>query len=145
MGATLFTLSPEGGLENMRQLLAAFGEKATVIVYRDTPLFISEYCVRASAEPCPGKSKCSFEKLDLVSSHGDDMIAVNRDYRTILISKDPFCLARRPADLAEAGASSVRADFINRPYKPSEVLELWRTIRDGRNPPRGHIGNFDRG
>ena len=145
MGATRFTLSPEDGLENMRQLLAAFGEKATVIVYQDTPLFISESCVRASAEPCPGKSKCSFEKLDLVSSHGDDVIAVNRDCRTILISKDPFCLAGRLADLAEAGASSLRADFINRPYKPSEVLELWRALRDGRNPPRGHIGNFDRG
>ena len=114
-------------------------------MYQDTPLFISESCVRASSEPCPGKSKCSLERLDLVSSHGDDVIAVNRDCRTILISQEPFCLAGRLRDLAEAGATSLRADFINRPYKPSEVRELWRAIRDGRNPPRGHIGNFDRG
>ena len=145
MGATRFTLSPEDGLDNMEQLLAEFREKATVIVYQDTPLFISESCVRASSAPCPGKSKCSFEKLDLVSSHGDDVIAVNRDCRTILISQDPFCLAGRLRDLDEAGAISLRADFINRPYEPSEVVALWRAIRDGRNPPRGHIGNFDRG
>jgi hypothetical protein len=93
----------------------------------------------------PGKSNCSFEKLDLVSSHGDDVIAVNRDCRTILISQEPFCLAGRLRDLAEAGAVSLRADFINRPYTPSEVAELWRALRSGKNPPRGHIGNFDRG
>lgn len=145
MGATRFTLSPEDGLDNMELLLAEFGAKATVIVYQDTPLFISESCVRASSTPCPGKSKCSFEKLDLVSSHGDDVIAVNRDCRTILINKEPFCLANRLGDLKSAGAISLRADFINRPYKPSEVVELWRALRDGRNPPRGHIGNFDRG
>ena len=104
MGATRFTLSPEDGLDNMEQLLAEFGEKATVIVYQDTPLFISESCVRASSAPCPGKSKCSLEKLDLVSSHGDDVIAVNRDCRTILISKEPFCLAGRLGDLDDAGA-----------------------------------------
>lgn len=145
MGATRFTLSPEDGLENMRQLLAAFGEKATVIVYQDTPLFISESCVRASAEPCPGKSKCSFEKLDLVSSHDDDVIAVNRDCRTILLGKDPFCLAGRLGDLKSAGAINLRSDFIYRPYTPSEVRELWRTLRSGKKPSRNHIGNFDRG
>ena len=145
MGATRFALSPEDGLDNMEQLLAEFGEKATVIVYQDTPLFISESCVRASSAPCPGKSKCSLDKIDLVSSHGDDVIAVNRNCRTILIGKEPFCLGGRLRDLDEAGASSLRADFINRPYKPSEVVEIWRAIRDGRNPPRGHIGNFDRG
>ena len=145
MGASRFTLSPEDGRDNMEQLLAEFGAKATVIVYQDTPLFISESCVRATTEPCPGKAKCSFETTELVSSHGDDVIAVNRDCRTILISKEPFCLGARLRDLDEAGASSLRADFINRPYKPSEVVELWRALRDGRNPPRGHIGNFDRG
>lgn len=145
MGATRFTLSPEDGLDNMEQLLAEFGEKATVIVHQDTPLFVSESCVRASAGPCPGKSKCSFETLDLISSHGDDVIAVNRECRTILIHKEPFCLANRLDNLKSVGAISLRADFINRPYAPSEVVELWRALRDGRNPPRGHIGNFDRG
>ena len=145
MGALRFTLSPEDGLGNMRQILDAYGERATIIVYQDTPLFISESCVRASAEPCPGRSKCSFEQLDLVSSHDDHVIVVNRDCRTILINREPFCLAGRLGDLATAGAISLRADFIYRPYKPSEVRELWRAIRNGRNPPYGHIGNFDRG
>jgi putative protease len=145
MDASRFTLSPEDGLGNIRQILAAYREKATVIVYQDTPLFISESCVRASVERCPGRSKCSFEKLDFVSSHGDEVIAVHTDCRTILIGKEPFCLAGRLQELAEAGAVSLRADFLYRPYKPFEVRDLWRTIRSGRNPPHGHIGNFDRG
>ena len=145
MGASRFTLSPEDGLENMRELLAEFGARATVITYQDTPLFVSESCVRVSTEPCPGKSKCSFEKLDLVSSHGDEVIAVNRDCRTILISKAPFCLAGRLGDLADAGAVNLRADFLYRSYPSSEVRELWRILRSGKKIPCGHIGNFDRG
>ncbi len=145
MGATRFTLSPEDGLDNMEQLLAGFGEKATVVVYQDTPLFISETCVRTEALPCPGPAKCRREPLEMTSSHGDDVIAVNRDCRTILIGKDPFCLGRRLDDLKSAGAVSLRADFISRPYKPPEVLDLWRALRRGKNPPSGHIGNFDRG
>ena len=145
MGASRFTLSPEDGLDNMEKLLAEFGGKATVIVYQDTPLFISETCVRAEALPCPGPAKCRREPLEMTSSHGDDVIAVNRDCRTILIGKEPFCLGSRLGDLKSAGAVSLRADFINRPYKPPEVLDLWRALRSGKNPPSGHIGNFDRG
>ena len=145
MGASRFTLSPEDGLDNMCKLLTEFGAKATVIVYQDTPLFISETCVRAEALPCPGPAKCRREPLEMTSSHGDDVIAVNRDCRTILIGKEPFCLGSRLDDLKSAGAVSLRADFINRPYKPSEVLDLWRALRTGKNPPPGHIGNFDRG
>ena len=145
MGASRFTLSPEDGLKNMGSLLAEFGTKATVIVYQDTPLFISESCIRASAKTCPGKSKCSFGTLELVSSHGDDVLAVNRNCRTILIHREPFCLAGRLEDLKSAGAVSLRADFILRPYKSTEVVELWRSLRSGKHLPRGHVGNFDRG
>ncbi len=145
LGASRFTLSPEDGLDNMEKLLAEFGGKATVIVYQDTPLFISETCVRAEARPCPGPEKCRRDLLEMTSSHGDDVIAVNRDCRTILIGKEPYCLGDRLEELKDAGAISLRADFINRPYKPSEILDLWRALRTGKNPPSGHIGNFDRG
>ncbi|MDZ4198474.1 MAG: U32 family peptidase, partial [Kiritimatiellia bacterium] len=45
LGATRFTLSPEDGIDNMRELLTAFGPQATLIVYQDTPLFICESCI----------------------------------------------------------------------------------------------------
>jgi hypothetical protein len=33
--------------------------------------------------------------------------------------------------LIEAGAASVRADFIWRGYQPEEVVEVWRLLRQG--------------
>ncbi|OQW97276.1 MAG: hypothetical protein BWK77_02180, partial [Verrucomicrobia bacterium A1] len=145
LGATRFTLSPEDGLGNMKPLLAEFGPQATVIVYQDTPLFISEACVHAGAASCPGPANCAFEKTEMTSSHGDQVIAINRDCRTIVIGKKPLCLAPRIGDLVSAGAASLRADFVWRPYTATEVRDTWRALRSGKNLPDGHLGNFERG
>jgi U32 family peptidase len=146
MGASRFALSPEDGLANMRPLLAEFGAKATVVVYQDTPLFIAESCVHAISEKgCPGRAKCDFRALDMVSSHGDEVIAVDRRCRTVVVNRQPFCIASRLKDLAGAGAVSLRADFVYRPYSPDQVRNLWRALRSGKNLPSGHLGNFDRG
>ncbi len=129
MGASRFTLSPEDGLANMRSLLEEFGPKATVIVYQDTPLFVSETRV---------------EQAEMTSSHGDRVLALDCRGRTVVISRRPFCLASRLNELKDAGAVSVRADFVFRPYRPEEVRDLWRSLRGGGKPD-GHLGNFDRG
>ena len=146
MGASRFALSPEDGLANMRSLLAEFGARATVIVYQDTPLFIAESCVHAISEKgCPGTATCDFQALDMVSSHGDEVIAVDRRCRTVVVNRRPFCIASRLKELAEAGAVFLRADFVYRPYAPAEVRDLWRALRSGKNLPAGHLGNFERG
>ena len=146
LGATRFTLSPEDGLNNMRLLLTEFAGRATVIVHQDTPLFISETCVRSNAmEPCPGRDRCTFEKEEMTSSHGDRVLAVNRNCRTILLGLKPFSLAERLEDLRAAGALHLRADFIYRPYSPEQVRDTWRTLRQGQSLMTSHVGNFDRG
>jgi putative protease len=145
MGATRFALSPEDGIGNMDPLLAEFGARATVIVYQDTPLFISESCACANmADGCAGKDHCDFATRELVSSHDDELIVVNRECRTVVISRKPFCLASRLGTLRDAGAISLRADFLNRPYSPAQVRDTWQALRAGKAVP-GHIGNFDRG
>ncbi|MFO0845003.1 MAG: hypothetical protein U0797_21860 [Gemmataceae bacterium] len=47
------------------------GPKAVLIVYQDTPMFVAESCAYANLiGGCPGKANCSFESMDMVSSHG---------------------------------------------------------------------------
>ncbi|MGC4113214.1 MAG: U32 family peptidase [Myxococcales bacterium] len=144
-GATRFCLSPEDGLENMKPLLSEYGERAVVIAYQDTPLFVSESCPYANLKGgCPGPAQCDFERMDLVSSHGGKVLAINDRCRTWVVNANPFSLAGRLEALRQAGARSLRADFIHRQYSEAEVCSLFRRLRTGE-PVAGHRGNFERG
>ena len=146
MGATQFTFSPEDGFENMRALLAEFGSHACVVIYQDTPLFISESCVRANLDArCSGQSRCGAGDLLLTSDSGERLRVVSRRCRSITLGRSPFCLAARLPELRRAGASTFRADFVFRRYAPEEVAAIWRAVRAGRNPGTVRTGNFQRG
>ena len=146
MGVTRFALSPEDGLANQRSLLAEFGPRAVVIVYQDTPLFLAESCAYANLiGGCPGKANCRFESMEMTSSHGERVTALDYHCRTIVLNDSPFSLSTRLGDLAKAGAISLRADFIYRPYDAAVVRDRWRLLRAGRPIPGGHAANFDRG
>ncbi|MCX6997342.1 MAG: DUF3656 domain-containing protein [Kiritimatiellaeota bacterium] len=146
MGARRVTLSPEDGLDNLRELLPLCGERAAVIVYQDTPLFISEACPAASlAGRCPGPNHCAYTRLDLDSGAGERLAVLNRRCRTITINRQPFCVSHRLAALQQAGARRLRVDFVLRAYAPDETRRIWREIRAGCVLPGTHPGNFDRG
>jgi putative protease len=146
MGVTRFTLSPEDGLANLRPLLAEFGPRAVLIVYQDTPMFLAESCAYANLiGGCPGKANCKFESMEMVSSHGEQVTALDYHCRTIVLNQGPFCLSDRLEDLAEAGAVSLRADFVYRPYAPEVVAERWRAVRAREAVLGGHAANFERG
>ena len=146
MGVRRFALSPEDGLANIRSLLSEFGSRAVVIVYQDTPLFLAESCAYANLiGGCPGKANCRFESMEMVSNHGEKVTAVDDHCRTIVLNQGPFCLSTRLGPLAQAGAVSLRADFLYRRYDPQVVRERWRQVRAGKAVPGGHAANFDRG
>jgi putative protease len=146
MGVTRFALSPEDGLANWRSLLAEFGPRAVLIVYQDTPLFVAESCAYANLiGGCPGKANCSFQEMDMVSSHGEKVTALDYHCRTIVLNQGPYSLSTRLANLARAGAVSLRADFIYRHYAPVEVRRRWRLVRAGKPVPGGQAANLDRG
>jgi putative protease len=146
LGVSRLALSPEDGLENLRSLLSEFGPRAVVIVYQDTPQFIAESCAYANLiGGCPGKANCRFESMQMVSSHGERVTALDYHCRTIVLNEGPFCLSTRLPQLADAGAVSLRADFIYRNYDPRQVRDLWRAVRAGKAVPNGHAANFDRG
>src|SRR5262249_10734950 len=104
MGVTRFALSPEDGLVNLRSVLAEFGAKAMRIVYQDTPQFLAESCAYANLiGGCPGKANCRFESMEMVSSHGERVTALDYHCRTIVLNDGPFCLSPRLKELAAAG------------------------------------------
>jgi len=146
MGVSRFALSPEDGLANLGSLLAEFGPSAVVIVYQDTPLFIAESCAYANLiGGCPGKANCKFESMEMASSHGEKVTALDYHCRTIVLNQGPFCLADRLADLRRAGATSLRADFVYRKYDPVQVRDVWRKLRAGQAIANAHAANFERG
>jgi len=81
----------------------------------------------------------------MVSSHGERVTALDYHCRTIVLNQGPFSLSPHLGTLARAGARSLRADFIYRPYEPAQVRERWRLLRAGRPVPGGHAANFGRG
>jgi hypothetical protein len=146
MGVSRFTLSPEDGVDNMRSLLAEVAGRASVIVYQDTPQFLAESCAYANLiGGCPGKANCKFESMEMVSSHGEKVTALDYHCRTIVLNQGPFCLSERLDELRRAGAMCLRADFVYRKYTSEQVRDLWRLIRAGGPVPRGHAANFERG
>ena len=146
LGVSRFVLSPEDGLENLRPLLAEFGPRAVLVVYQDTPQFIAESCAYANLiGGCPGKANCRFESMEMVSSHGERVTALDYHCRTIVLNQGPFCLSTRLPQLAAAGAVSLRADFVYRTYEPERVRDLGRAVRAGRAVPGALAANFDRG
>jgi hypothetical protein len=83
--------------------------------------------------------------MEMVSSHGERVTALDYHCRTIVLNQQPFCLSTRLPDLKKAGAISLRADFIYRPYQPEMVRDRWRLVRAGRAIPGGQSANFERG
>src|SRR5204863_3151840 len=119
MGATRFALSPEDGFANVRTLWSEFGPRAVLIVYQDTPQFLAESCAYANLiGGCPGKANCRFESMEMVSSHGERVTALDYHCRTIVPNQGPFCLSPRLHELRKAGARNLRADFLYRKYEP---------------------------
>ena len=153
LGAELVTLSPEDSRENLHDLLRTAGaDRLTVVVWQDTPLFISESCPAAAlTRGCTGPGSaaggaCRANGTEWAASKGGRYYLCSRGCRSILVDRRPFCLAAYLPELEAAGARRFRMDFLYRPYTPDEAVTLWRQIRAGRPPAAGtHDGNYRRG
>jgi putative protease len=145
MGVRRVTLSTEDVRANLSALLARLGAAASVVIYEDSPLFISESCPYANlADGCPGPADCTFERMELTSSHGGQVLVVNERCRSFTLGEEPYNLSPRLGALRAAGALSFRVHFVHRPYTAARAVELWRALRRGEAVRPGHLGNFDR-
>ncbi len=143
LGVKRFTLSPEDGLENMSGLLREFGAKATVIIYQDTPMFISETCAYSKIiGKCADRKKCFTGEFPLVSGKKEHVIVTNRNCRSVVISATPYCIVNHMKSLVDTGARRFRVDYIFRNYEPDRAVEIWHMLRNGKKPKSTFEANF---
>lgn len=145
MGVGRVTLSTEDVRPNLAALLSQLGAAASVVVYEDSPLFISESCPYANLRGgCPGLAHCSFDSMELTSSHGGGVLVLNQRCRSVTVNAEPFNLSRRLAALREAGARSLRVHLVHRPFDAGRARAIWRALRRSEVVVPGHTGSFDR-
>lgn len=146
MGASRFVLSPEDGKANIASLVQEFGDRAILVVYQDTPQFLAESCAYANLiGGCPGKANCSFESMEMVSSHGEKVTALDYHCRTIVLNDGPFCLSTKLKEIEQIGVRRLRLDFIYRRYEPEQVREVLRLVQSGKTLPGSSHANWQRG
>jgi len=144
-GVGRVTLSTEDQRANLGALLGRLGARASVVVYEDSPLFISESCPYANlAGGCPGPAACTFERMELTSSHGGKALVVNERCRSFTLNDAPYNLSAHLGALRDAGARSLRVHLVHRPYPPERAVAIWRALRRGEAVTPGHTGSFDR-
>jgi len=145
LGVRRVTLSTEDVRANVAALASELGAAASVVVYEDSPLFVSESCPYANLRgACPGPGDCAFDAMELTSSHGGGVLVVNDRCRSVTVAAEPFNLSPRIDALRAAGVGSFRAHFVHRPYPPERAREIWRALRRGEVVTPGHTGSFDR-
>jgi putative protease len=145
MGLRRVTLSTEDVRSNLAALLHQLGAAASVVVYEDSPLFVSESCPYANLRGgCPGPTACSFSSMELTSSHGGRVTVLNHGCRSVTVNAEPFNLSPRLRALREAGARSLRVHFIHRPYDPGRARAIWRAVRRFEVVAPGHTGSCER-
>lgn len=146
LGAGRVTLSPEDGLGNMQSLLSEFNTRATVVVFQDTPLMISEFCIRATRNgSCEREQNECALPLELIGSRTDKLLAITRACRTTLLHCRPFCIVFKLDELRAAGVRHVRVDFVNRTWPAEAARAAWRKLRMGEAPGPWHAANIERG
>ena len=132
-GASGVTLSPELGKEDLSGLLTEWGDVATVILYQDTPLMISEACpISALGAPCGAcpPQQGHDDPIRLNAARGADAVYVTmQKCRTIVTNERAYTAERILGVLRENGASRWRVDFSIRPYTAEEAAGVWNRIR----------------
>lgn len=128
LGATGITLSPEDTSDNM-QKLAKIYPHTHVVLYQDTPLFLSANCVRSS--DC---AECSAEEEHTEISNGKGQFElISKNCQTTVISTAPLCIANEKNQIA---AAAYRVDFCYKTYTAGSAATIWHTVRGG-NDVRG--------
>ena len=142
-GFCRYTLSPEDGKANMLSLL---GRHAEVIVYQDTPLFLSDACVWAQIKgDCPGWSRCGFKQSIIKNEHGDRFIVINEACKTLVLGEKPYSIIHRIPELMRFGQTNFRMDLCHKAYSPEVINRLLLHIQNATKVENATMGNYERG
>ena len=131
LGIKTFVTSPENSLEN---LLAMPADKAELLVFQHTPLFLS------ATAPCLPEA-ITDTPLCLTDRRGRRFMTRRLDDVWATVWEKAFCIADRCPD---TGLSRFRIDLSWSPDE-SRFPDIIRDVRAGRCPADTHDANFSRG
>jgi len=145
MGALTLTASPEDDRENLcgNRALAG-GGRGEVIVYQDTPLFVSRMCVYKYARGCGTPARCAFDdaEVEVVNDEGDRFLAINRRCTTVMIRREPYAISQYVSDVRRAGITRCRIDFCYRRYDRPRIADVCAAAFAERCVGESHSGNY---
>ncbi len=143
LGFCRYTLSPEDDEDNLQTL---FHSDTDMVIYQDTPLFISEACVWANMKKaCPGRDRCGYTQMVIENEYGDHFIAMNNECKTVVVSEKPFSIIHCIPELLESGQMDFRIDLCYRDYTPEAIYDIFSKIQNKGKVKNSIIGNFKRG
>ena len=132
--ASGITFSVEDTYDNIHCLSQKMSD-TTVIVYQDTPLFLSANCIRPN--DC---TNCSHQPERYTLSNGRDLLqAISKDCLTTVFKNEPFYIGDMVDDLS---VTWLRMDFCYRQYSAQQLNNLIRKIQKGEKLTRRYTGNF---
>lgn len=130
--------SPEDTEENIAAWMGREGPSAEVLVWQQTPLFLSE--TQPMAEPLPPGDRWVF-----AGRRGGRLETHRVDNRWVTVADTPFCIAGQVPSLRQMGAEWFRVDFAWSPPETAGLTTCWNRLRAGKVPPATHTGNYLRG
>lgn len=136
LGASRVAFSVEDTKDNIITLLQT-APACEVVIYQDTPLFLSANCVRQNT--C---DECTHTpQAEEIANGKDKFVLLSKDCLTTVIKKEPFYIGHLIHGL---NAPFLRLDFINRPYTQQQVENIIKAIIKGEKLKQGYTGNFSR-
>lgn len=136
LGASRVTLSVEDTLENIQTVAKKSALPTTLVVYQDVPLFTSANCIKNACKTCD-KSVCILP----LKNGGQTYFATIQNCQLTLYSEHAFYVGE---DRESVPVDFYRVDFVNRPYTPDKVQELWGKIQSCDNISGSMNGNLHR-
>ena len=134
-GAERVALSIEDTIDNWQALADKSPLPITAVIYQDIPLFVSAVCVR--------DNDCKLCNRQLMWSDfaikGKKYLLRSENCQTMVFDERAFAVAD---EVRKLKVDWLRADFCYKDYTPSQVAEILKQLKGGKNPPHTHKANL---
>jgi hypothetical protein len=136
IGASQVNLSLEDIKTNVCNIIEKSPIKTELVIYQDTPLFISVGCIRNNDCKICKQGEKWFE----LEKDGQKFEALSRDCQIMLFDNRPYCIATEAKDLEP---DCFRIDFAYRKYKAEKVLNIFNQLVEFKGVSNCIKGNFN--
>lgn len=144
MGALTVTASPEDDLSNLCANRIVCGDRGEVIVYQDTPLFVSKICAYKEMYGCASPAHCPRETMEIQNDEGDRFLVLNKECVSVVMHARPFCISQEILRLRDAGIGRCRIDFCFRRYDKARISYICDAVRKAKRVDESQTGNYAR-